>query len=289
MATIVAIARDKGVSGFLGDGSNRWPAVHRLDSAHLFCLALENAPAGSTLHGVADEGVPIRDIAEVIGRHLSYRWSPSLLPTQPRTSRGWPASSVSTARPRARITRELLGWQPVATRAHRRPRRGPLLRALSAHPARDALALLTILARSPTSCRRRSVGVGVTWRAARATTPSMTTSMAKRNRSSPSPATISAGVGETSGNRSGGKPAKVVVDLVDLLAAMGVVAAAASAPHIVLTGDGRHQQHEDVARPGGVLGVDRRRRAGFPAGSPSRRSTTSVVGGSSSVSAAIPG
>ena len=70
MATLVGIARDKGVSGYIGDGSNRWPAVHRLDSAHLFRLALEKAPAGSTLHAVADEGVPIRDIAEVIGRHL---------------------------------------------------------------------------------------------------------------------------------------------------------------------------------------------------------------------------
>src|SRR5580704_6319790 len=71
MAALVGIARQKGVSGYIGDGANRWPAVHRLDSAHLFRLALENAPAGSTLHAVADEGVPIRDIAEVIGRHLN--------------------------------------------------------------------------------------------------------------------------------------------------------------------------------------------------------------------------
>ncbi len=70
VATLVDIARQRGVSGYIGEGTNRWPAVHRLDSAHLFRLALEHAPAGSTLHAVADEGVPIRDIAEVIARHL---------------------------------------------------------------------------------------------------------------------------------------------------------------------------------------------------------------------------
>src|SRR5437016_7901620 len=70
MAALVGIARDKGVSGYIGDGSNRWPAAHRLDAAHLFRLALEKAPAGSVLHAVADEGVPIRAIADVIGQHL---------------------------------------------------------------------------------------------------------------------------------------------------------------------------------------------------------------------------
>jgi nucleoside-diphosphate-sugar epimerase len=70
VASLIAIARDKGVSGYIGDGANRWPAVHCLDAGQLFRLALESAPAGSTLHGVADEGVAVRDIAEVIGRHL---------------------------------------------------------------------------------------------------------------------------------------------------------------------------------------------------------------------------
>ena len=70
MATLVQIARATGVSGYLGDGSNRWPATHRLDVAHLFRLALEKAPAGSSLHAVAEEGVPIHQVAEVIGRHL---------------------------------------------------------------------------------------------------------------------------------------------------------------------------------------------------------------------------
>src|SRR5262245_65779778 len=61
IARMIAIARDKGVSGYVGDGSSRWPAVHALDTAHLFRLAREHAPAGSRLHAGRDEGVPIRD------------------------------------------------------------------------------------------------------------------------------------------------------------------------------------------------------------------------------------
>lgn len=67
---LIEIARAKGVSAYPGDGANVWPAVHRLDAAHLFRLAMESAPAGSVLHGVAEEGVPVRDVAGVIGRHL---------------------------------------------------------------------------------------------------------------------------------------------------------------------------------------------------------------------------
>ena len=70
IAMLVGVARDKGVSGYVGDGSARWPATHRLDVARAFRLALERAPAGSTLHAVAEEGVPGRAFAEVIGQKL---------------------------------------------------------------------------------------------------------------------------------------------------------------------------------------------------------------------------
>jgi nucleoside-diphosphate-sugar epimerase len=113
MATLVAIARDKGVSGYLGDGSNRWPAVHRLDSAHLFRLALEQAPAGSTLHAVADEGVPIRAVAEVIGRHLDLPVV-SIAPEDAAAHFTWLAGFIGADSPASStLTRELLGWHPT--------------------------------------------------------------------------------------------------------------------------------------------------------------------------------
>ncbi len=70
MAALIGVARERGVSGYVGDGSNRWSAVHRFDAARLFRLAAEAAPAGSVLHAVDDEGVPLHEIAEVIGRQL---------------------------------------------------------------------------------------------------------------------------------------------------------------------------------------------------------------------------
>src|SRR5580704_8812214 len=68
---LISIAREKGVSAYIGDGLNRWPAVHRLDAARLYQLVLEKGTAGASYHGVADEGIPTREIAEVIGRHLN--------------------------------------------------------------------------------------------------------------------------------------------------------------------------------------------------------------------------
>jgi nucleoside-diphosphate-sugar epimerase len=113
MAAIVGIAREKGVSGYIGDGSNRWPAVHRLDAAHLFRLAAEQVPAGSTLHAVADEGVPIRDVAEVIGRHLSLPVV-SVAPENAPEHFTWLAGFLGLDSPASSaLTRELTGWQPT--------------------------------------------------------------------------------------------------------------------------------------------------------------------------------
>jgi nucleoside-diphosphate-sugar epimerase len=116
LATIVGVARAKGVSGYIGDGANRWPAVHRLDSARLFRLALENAPAGSTLHAVADEGVPIRDIAGVIGRHLGLPVV-SISPEDAAEHFTWLAGFLGVDNPASSaLTRELLGWEPTHPR-----------------------------------------------------------------------------------------------------------------------------------------------------------------------------
>ena len=113
MAALVGIARDKGVSGYIGDGANRWPAVHRLDAAHLFRLALEQAPAGSVLHAIADEGVPIRAIAEVIGRHLNLPVA-AIAAEDAAEHFGWLAGFLALDSPASSaLTRELLGWQPT--------------------------------------------------------------------------------------------------------------------------------------------------------------------------------
>ncbi len=113
MAALVGIARDKAVSGYLGDGSNRWPAVHRFDAAPVFRLGLETAPAGSVLHAIADEGVPVRDIAEVIGRHLDVPVV-AIAPEDAAAHFSWLAGFIGADSPASSaLTRELLGWQPT--------------------------------------------------------------------------------------------------------------------------------------------------------------------------------
>jgi nucleoside-diphosphate-sugar epimerase len=113
MATLVGIAREKGVSGYIGDGSNRWPAVHRLDAASLYRLALEKSPAGCAWHAVGDEGVPTREIAEVIGRHLELPVA-SIAPEAADEHFGWIAGFYRLDAPASSaLTRERLGWEPV--------------------------------------------------------------------------------------------------------------------------------------------------------------------------------
>ena len=110
---LIGIAREKGVSGFVGDGTTRWPGVHRLDAARLFRLVVEGAPAGTRWHGVGDEGVPFRDIAGAIGRHLDVPVR-SIPPEEADAHFGFLGGLVSVDNPTSNtLTRERLGWQPV--------------------------------------------------------------------------------------------------------------------------------------------------------------------------------
>jgi nucleoside-diphosphate-sugar epimerase len=113
MARIIGIAREKGASGYIGDGRNQWPAVHVKDAALLFRLALENAPAGSTVHAVADEGVRLHDIAGAIGRRLNVPVI-SVSPDDAPAHFSWLAGFLGMNSPASSArTRELLHWQPT--------------------------------------------------------------------------------------------------------------------------------------------------------------------------------
>jgi nucleoside-diphosphate-sugar epimerase len=110
---LISIAREKGVSVFIGDGLNRWPAVHRLDAAHLYRLVLEKSFAGVRYHGVADEGIPTREIAEVIGRELSL---PVVSKSREEAADhfGWIALFFGVDAPASSaLTQGQLGWRPV--------------------------------------------------------------------------------------------------------------------------------------------------------------------------------
>jgi nucleoside-diphosphate-sugar epimerase len=109
---LIGIARAKGSAGYVGDGSNRWPAVHTLDAARLLRLAVEEAPAGSRLHAVADEGVPFLEIAGAIGRRLGVP-AVSIPPEEAEGYFGFLSMFVSLDNPASSaLTRKLLGWQP---------------------------------------------------------------------------------------------------------------------------------------------------------------------------------
>ncbi|WP_328853160.1 SDR family oxidoreductase [Micromonospora globbae] len=113
ITAIIAAARRHGYAAYVGDGANRWPAVHTLDAATLYRLALEKAPAGSRLHAVADEGVPFAEIATAIGRNLGVPVR-SISPEAADDHFGFLGPLVQMDNPAsADITRELLGWTPV--------------------------------------------------------------------------------------------------------------------------------------------------------------------------------
>jgi nucleoside-diphosphate-sugar epimerase len=110
---LIGIAREKGVSAYVGDGKNRWPAVHRLDAAVLYRLALENGPAGAKYHGVADQGVPFQDIASVIGRRLNVPIV-AKSPEEAAEHFGWLTHFVALDCPASSAqTQERLGWRPT--------------------------------------------------------------------------------------------------------------------------------------------------------------------------------
>jgi nucleoside-diphosphate-sugar epimerase len=113
MAIFAGIARQRGVAGYVGDGSNRWPAVHVSDAARLARLAVESAPAGSVLHAAGEEGVPFRGIAEAMGRGLGLPTG-SVDPANALEHFGFLGLFAGLDSPAsATMTRELLGWEPT--------------------------------------------------------------------------------------------------------------------------------------------------------------------------------
>jgi len=111
--TLIAIARQRGASAYVDEGANRWPAVHTLDAARLFRLALEKAPAGSRWHGAAEEGIPFRTIAETIGRRLDVP-TVSIPVAEAQSYFGFLAMAVPVDNPTSSVlTRKVLGWDPV--------------------------------------------------------------------------------------------------------------------------------------------------------------------------------
>jgi nucleoside-diphosphate-sugar epimerase len=109
---LIGIARQSGVSGYVADGANRWPAVHTLDAARAYRLALEGVPAGSRLHAVADEGIPFRDIAAAIGRGAGVPTG-SVSASDAAERFAFLGAFVGVDNPTSsEVTRKLLGWQP---------------------------------------------------------------------------------------------------------------------------------------------------------------------------------
>ena len=110
---LIGLAREKGVSAYIGDGQNRWPAGHRFDAAKVYRLALERGAEGGPFHAIAEEGIPFREIAATIASGLNVPLT-SVSPEEAQAHFGWftmfAGMNVPTSSAR---TRELLGWQPT--------------------------------------------------------------------------------------------------------------------------------------------------------------------------------
>ncbi len=113
ISPLVAVAREKGVSAFVGAGRNRWPAAHVTDVARLYRLAIEKGQAGARYNAVAEEGIPVSDIAAVIGRGLNVPVV-AIAPEQAAGHFGWLAAFAGLDLPASSaLTRERLGWHPT--------------------------------------------------------------------------------------------------------------------------------------------------------------------------------
>jgi nucleoside-diphosphate-sugar epimerase len=113
IAFIIGVAREKGVSAYIEDGANQWPAVHVTDAGRLVRLTAESAPAAAIVHAVAEQGIPTREIAEAIGRALDLPVS-SIPREQAGEHFSWMARFFGTGMPASgALTRELLGWEPT--------------------------------------------------------------------------------------------------------------------------------------------------------------------------------
>jgi nucleoside-diphosphate-sugar epimerase len=113
VAMIVAADRTAGAAAYVGEGANRWPAVHRADAARLVRLGIERAPAGSVLHAIGEEGVAIRDVTEAIGRGLGLPVR-SIAPEEAGGQFGFLAGFLALDMPASNdLTRELLSWEPT--------------------------------------------------------------------------------------------------------------------------------------------------------------------------------
>ncbi|HZU58177.1 MAG TPA: NAD-dependent epimerase/dehydratase family protein [Actinocrinis sp.] len=133
---LIRIARDTGVSGYVDDGANRWPASHTLDVARLFRLALEKAPSGARFSAAAEEGIAVREIAEIIGRHLGVPAESVPADRAADHFKGFPFITLDISMPETR-TRESLGWEPVHPGLIADLEEGHYFRSLDTHGAQS--------------------------------------------------------------------------------------------------------------------------------------------------------